>query len=252
MLAGRRFQFRPVLTVCVLIALAILIALGSWQLRRLEWKEALIAQVEARVNAAPIPFSKALARAEAGETMEYAPVFAEGVYTHDLESLVFAVQNGAPGVLVFTPLDASMPGSGRTFIYVNRGFAPQAFAAPEARSDGQVRGEVIVRGLFRTPERLSGIAKQFRREGQSTDGLWFVRDPDRFAAKAGVSAPDYYIDSSGAENPARWPEGGTTRLDFRNRHLEYALTWFGLAAALVGVWLVFSLPKSDSSNNFKK
>lgn len=252
MLAGQRFRFQPVLTVCTLIVFAILIALGAWQLRRLEWKEGLIAQVEARVSAAPISFAEAAARARAGETMEYAPVVARGVYAHDLETRVFTVQDGAPGVLVFTPLDAPAPDGGRRFIYVNRGFAPQAYATPEARPDGQTPGEVVVRGLFRAPERLSGLAKWLRREDQSADGLWFVRDPRRFADAAGVSAPAHYIDSSGAENPARWPEGGTTRLDFRNRHLEYALTWFGLAAALLAVWLAFSLPKSGASNNFEK
>ncbi len=59
---------------------------------------------------------------------------------------------------------------------------------------------------------------------------------------AGLQAVAYYIDR--AAGPAgEIPIGGLTRTDFRNKHLEYAITWFGLAATLIAVWLVFSLQK---------
>ena len=252
MLSGRRFRFLPVLTGCALIGLGVLVSLGVWQLKRLEWKRGLIAQVEAGVDAAPIAYAEAVARAEAGEAMDYAPVEIKGVYAHDHEVRVFGAHDGAPGVFVFTPLETSGAGAGEQFVFVNRGFAPQAFAPRESRADGEAPGNITVRGLFRSPEHLTGISRWVRGDAQAQGGLWLVRDPARFAAASGIAAPGYYIDSDGAENPAAWPRGGATRLEFSNRHLEYALTWFGLAGALIAVWLIFSLPVHTKSNNFKK
>ena len=69
-----------------------------------------------------------------------------------------------------------------------------------------------------------------------------MRDPVGFAKAAGLSTVPYYIDSFAIEG-RDWPKGGTTRLNFTNRHLEYALTWYGLALTLLGVWFAFSLPR---------
>ncbi|HNS87959.1 MAG TPA: SURF1 family cytochrome oxidase biogenesis protein, partial [Parvularculaceae bacterium] len=98
-----KFTFRPGLAVAVLVALAILISLGVWQLQRLEWKRGVIAQMTERLSAAPIAFDDAMSREAAGENMEYQPVFLEGVYAHDLETRVFGTYDGAAGVYVFPP-----------------------------------------------------------------------------------------------------------------------------------------------------
>lgn len=238
------FRFRPGLTIAVASALAILITLGVWQLERRQWKLDLIRQTE-RLTASPaIPFDEALARVASGENMEYARVYIEGVYAHDLEARVFGTLDGAPGVYVFTPLDAPAAGGGRRFVYINRGFAPQAASDPGKRADGAPQGEVAVKGLLRAAENPPSIARLVRPVDQPEDNLWFARDPLRLAAHQGIETVPWYIDSSGEENPgAPWPKGGTTRIEFSNRHLEYALTWFGLAAALVGVYLAFSLKR---------
>lgn len=234
MRALRNLQFRPVLTAFAAMGFAILVSLGGWQLHRLDWKRDLIAKVEARLSASPIPFQDAAARAAAGEDMEYAPVVTRGVYLAESQSYVFGAIDGKPGAFVFQPLKIA----GGAVVYVNRGFAPQRLigepdlAAPE--------GTVTVSGLLRAQERPAPPASWFKPTDPSVDGLWFVRDPARIGAAAGLDAQGFYIDSF--ETDRAWPRGGTTRLDFRNRHLEYALTWFGLAACLAGVWLVFSLP----------
>ncbi len=238
------FKFRPVLSLFVAASIALLVSLGVWQLHRLAWKRDLIARAEARLSSAPIAFDDAVRRAEAGEDMEYAPVVVDGVFAHDLEAPVFGSYEGEAGAYVFTPLDAPGPGGGRRFIYVNRGFVPQRLLKPETRGEGDVRGGVVVEGLFRAAERPAGLARLFAPADAPGDNLWFARDPARLAARHNIETVPYYVDSSGEENPAPWPKGGTTRLDFPNRHLEYALTWFGLAAALAGVYLVFSLKRS--------
>ena len=238
------FRVRPGLIVATSIALAILCSLGLWQLQRLEWKTALIAQITERLAADPVPFDDALARAAAGENMEYQPVFLYGVYAHDLESSVFGTYEGAPGVYVFTPLDAADPATGgRRFVYVNRGFAPQDFRDKTARPGSVAAGEVRVEGLLRRAETRRGFEKWLAPQDQPADNLYFIRDPAVLAARHAIGVPQFYIDSFGRESAAPWPKGGLTRVDIPNRHFEYALTWFGLAAALIGVFLVFSFPR---------
>ncbi len=229
------FRFRPGLTAATLIAFAILVSLGTWQLHRRTWKLDLIAKTQARIEAAPIPFDEAYARAEAGEDMEYVPVRITGAFDHAAEAHVFGSYEARAGVYVFTPLSR-----GARAVYVNRGFAPQALSDKETRSDGLVEGPLTVDGLFRVGAGPQGLAALFAPQDQPADNMWFARDPARFAAATGVETGAYYVDSFGRENPGRWPQGGTTRLDFHNRHLSYAFTWFGLAATLIGVFLARS------------
>ncbi len=235
----RRFQFRPVLTIFSIVALTILVSLGSWQLKRLEWKQALIAKVEERALEAPIPFDDAVKMAEAGEDMEYAPVQLTGRIRPDAEARVFGSYEGMAGVYLFVMVQRQEDISA----YANLGFVPQTIA-PASFSTDHISGEMQdkITGLFRYAERPSPPASWFVPMEQSGDGLWFVRDPERFALQEGGKTLPYYVDSF-ARGQNEWPKGGTTRLDFSNRHLEYALTWFGLAAALCGVWAAFSLPK---------
>ncbi len=234
-----KFQLKPVLTVFTAISIGLLLSLGMWQLHRLAWKDALIAKVEARTNSAPIPFTDAVRRADAGEDMEYAPVVMQGSLLEQKQARVFGTYDGAPGVYVFTPLETR-----GVSVYVNRGFAPQSVAGDDCFCDPNGNDEDRVTGYFRTAEQPSPPASWFQLRGKSADGLWFIRDPAAFAAEAEIAAAPYYIDQF--EVIGRdWPKGGTTRLEFSNRHFEYALTWFGLAATLAGVWLAFSLQKPN-------
>lgn len=225
------FRFRPALTAATFIALLILCSLGAWQLQRLDWKKALIAKTEARIASATMPLEEALARAERGEDMEYQPVVASGAWRGGAAH-VFAAHEGRAGVLVFAPFE-----TGGRVIYVNRGFSPQDEVATLPEAAGPAR----VEGLFRTPEAKGGFERLLAPKDQPADNLYFTRDPRRFAGAAGLGADGFYIDSFDEPRSALWPKGGLTRLEFSNRHLEYALTWFGLAGALLGVYLAFSL-----------
>jgi surfeit locus 1 family protein len=234
--ARLRFEVRPGVTIAAAVALGVLVALGTWQLKRLEWKQDLIARVEARISSPPIPFEEAVRRAEAGENMEYAPVALSGRMEKGRVAKVFGSYEGEAGVYVFVPVSTGDGGA----VYVNEGFAPQAM---RDALDGEA-GEETVTGLLRYAEAPSPPASWFQTKGKSADGLWFIRDPRAFADEAGIDASPYYVDRFAIEG-RDWPKGGTTRLEFSNRHFEYALTWYGLAAALIGVWVVFSLKKPD-------
>ncbi len=233
MIGDREFTFRPVLTVCTLVALAILVVLGNWQLQRLEWKKNLISIVESRTNAPPRSLDALLDVAEMGHQVEYAPVRTEGAFVEGAVAPVFGTYDGAPGVFLFQ-LFQTEAGA----IYVNRGFVPQS--VDEAASPTPA-GATEIAGLLRTPERVGPPASWFRRAGAGADGLWFLRDPEAMASVNGAGPVlPYYIDQYAVDG-VTLPRGGTTRLDFRNKHLEYALTWFGLAGALFAVWVAVSL-----------
>lgn len=219
----------------MVVSLGILVSLGSWQLQRLEWKQSLIATIDAKIAAAPIGLDDVLAEMDKGKEVEYQPVEVTGEYLGGAPQKLFGTWDGRPGSFSFVPFRTTND----AVIYINRGFIPQGAAADDIAA--VPAGVTTVTGLLRMKEVPAPPASWFQPVGKSPDGLWFIRDPQAMASDAKVDdALDVYVDAF--ENvDQRWPKGGTTRTDFRNKHREYALTWFGLAGALVAVWFVFSL-----------
>ena len=232
MIQSRRFHFRPALTVCAGVAFAFLIALGNWQLKRLEWKESLISKIEARVAAEPIAVDIARSRAAAGEDMEFAPVRLFGSFDLSKDAPVFGVAEGKAGSFQFIPVRLAND----QYVYVNTGFFEEGVAY-----DGWLgyRGEPVeIIGYFRAPEKLRPPKSWVTPQTQSSDGYWFVRDPQLFAAVHGIAAAPFYIEQNSASSAG-------PNVNIRNKHFEYALTWFGLAGALFAVWLAMSLRRAE-------
>ncbi len=218
-----------------LVAAALALAfslLGVWQIERLGWKTDLIARVDSRVHApaAPAPSPARwtdLSRAED----EYRHIVVHGVFEHDKETLVQAVTEFGPGYWVMTPLrtDAGFE------VLVNRGFTPADLKTPAARSAGEVSGPVAVTGLLRISEPGGG----FLRANRPANSLWYSRDVAAIAADKHLTTPaPYFVDADATPNPGGWPRGGLTVVRFRNDHLAYALTWFGLALLAAGFALL--------------
>jgi surfeit locus 1 family protein len=235
-------------TVCTLAALAVLIGLGTWQMQRKAWKEGLIDAIARRVTADPVPLTAAARRWTAGEDLEYLRVTARGRYHHGKERLLYAPGKEGPGYHVFTPLET---GAGR-YLFVNRGFVPEAMKDPSSRVAGQPGGEVEVTGLLRRPAEQGW----FMPANEPARNLWFWRDLDGMATSAfGREASNtllFVLDEQprdGAASAATWPRPGVTRLDLPNRHLEYALTWYGLAGALIAVYLAFAIGRVRRSTH---
>ena len=211
---------------------ATFVALGVWQVQRLAWKTELIAQVDARVHAAPVPAPGPEAWPTVSrERDQYRRVMVRGVFLHDRETRVQAVTDLGAGAWVMTPMRTN-----RGFtVLVNRGFVPPERRDPATRAAGQATGPQTVVGLVRLSEPGGGF---LRRNDPNTD-RWFSRDVDAIAEARGLSdvAP-YFIDADVTANPGGWPRGGLTVIRFANSHLVYALTWFGMAAlTLVGLWV---------------
>ncbi len=242
--------FRSVLLAGIFstLGIVVLLGLGFWQLERRVWKEELIARIEARTNAPAVAIpSEGDWKNVSAERDEYRRVTARGAFRHDREVQVYTVvseQKGrlaGPGYWVMTPLELN---SGAAVV-VNRGFVPLDRRLPDTRSAGQVAGQTSVTGLLRMPEQ----ATLFSPENDPARNAWYRRDPGEIARALKLErvAP-FTIDADATPNPGGLPEGGRTRINFRNDHLQYAVTWFGLALALAGVFAAFAWQRLQGRN----
>jgi surfeit locus 1 family protein len=225
---------RPLLwpTVFTVPVVLFLLGLGSWQIERLFWKRELIAQREAALAAAPAAVPRSLEEARGDELRHVA---AEGVFLHDKEIFLGATsESGRSGYQVLTPLRE--PG-GRV-VFVNRGFIPAELKDPAKRIGGEIAGTVRVEGLLRLPP--AGKPAWFLPDNRPDLNYWIWIDLPAMAAADEIErvAP-FYIDADATPNPGGWPKGGVTRLKLPNDHLQYAITWFSLAVALIVVYLLF-------------
>ncbi len=230
---------RVVLTLFTLAAFGILIALGVWQLQRRDWKSDLIARFEQALSKPPIPYEPArninermreFARVTATGTLEDARTVKLLVPTP--EAVRGQTQDGF-GYLLFTPLRLN-----NGAVFVNRGFVPRSVG-----DRGDIKGgEATITGILR----LSENPGWFMPAPDLAKRLFFSADIPEMVDAAGLSRPgtviSEYIEAEPSKQMGEWPKARDPHellVAIPNRHLEYALTWFGLAAALAGVYGVF-------------
>jgi surfeit locus 1 family protein len=231
-MAGRSKQV-TLLALCLLGTL-LFSALGIWQIQRLGWKRDLIARVDSRIHSSPVavPPRQGWAGLDI-QDVEYLRVQARGVFLHDRETLVDALTARGPGAWVLTPLHTA-----DGVILINRGFVASGHREARSRSAGQVQGEVMLTGLLRASEPRG----RFLRPNKPAADRWFSRDIAAIAKARGiVGAAPFFIDVDAESAPPDGPTGGLTVVQFRNAHLVYAVTWFGLALlCLAGLFLLMS------------
>lgn len=222
-----------ILAALALSVLAVLISLGFWQVQRLQWKEGLIATIEQRIASPPQPLTEIEERFYDHGDVDYFPVTATGEFLHGAERHFFATWRGESGFYVYTPLQLA---DGRA-VFVNRGFVPYDRKEPATRPQGQMDGETTVTGLARNPlfEKPSFILP----DNEPEKNLFYWKDIEAMAASADLPADaqlvPFFIDADDAANPGSLPIGGVTMVSLPNNHLQYVITWFGLAAALAAV-----------------
>ena len=226
-----------------LLLFGVLIALGTWQVKRLAWKEALIATIAERVEATPRPLGEIEALYAQTGDVDYWSAAARGTFLHDRESHFLATWQGSSGFFVYTPLRLD---DGR-ILMVNRGFVPFDRKDPATRPEGQVDGPVTIEGLARNPlaEKPSFIVP----DNDPAKNVFYWKDLGAMAARAGVPAEEllpFFLDAGAAPVPGGLPVGGVTLIDMPNSHLQYAVTWYGLAATLLVV-LVLMLRRKPGS-----
>jgi surfeit locus 1 family protein len=230
--SGGLFVFRLVPTVTALIMLVVLVGLGSWQVERLHWKQNLIATIADRMRQPPVDVEAFSANPEEAD---YRPASAQGEFDHDHIFYLAAISlTGEGGYHLLTPLRLA---NGR-YLLVDRGWIPydhknhpEGFARP--------KGPVALTGILRLPRHA---LMQPANRPASNDWYWI--DLTQMAVLADIPGfLPYILSVNAAPDSAALPIGGQTRLELPNNHLQYVLTWYGLAMALTIIYMVYSFQR---------
>lgn len=224
----------------MLMAAILFAALGFWQMERKAWKEELISASLERANAAPIAVPGVESWASiVPEELDYQPVTLTGRFVDEGLVRVFislpqkANRLSGPGYWIMTPFELAEGGK----VYVNRGFVPQEIAFTDQYA--APAGEMTISGILRRPERAGGATL----EPDLAKNVDWVINPERFTSvlykELGDVAPFYVIWQP--EEAISLPQPALAQdVEFTNKHLEYALTWFALAI-LTPILLIFWL-----------
>lgn len=215
-------------TVATLLAFAVLVSLGVWQMQRLQWKEALIERMESRIAAPPVPLPTRIIRPD---DWDFRPLRLQGRYRHE-GSLYLAGRKhqGRLGYDLVTPLLRERGPA----VLVNRGWVPESW-----RNDPPIQGDgsVAVEGVGRMP-RAPGA---FVPDNDPLANSWFSMDLPGMAAAAGLDAvaPVYVVATAETPSPNAAPQPHRVAPDLPNNHLGYAVTWFSLAGVLVVIFVIY-------------
>jgi surfeit locus 1 family protein len=226
-------------TVFAVCGIAILCGLGLWQLDRKTWKENLILTLTTQLERAPenLPPRASWPRL-VPEGNEYTRVTFPAEFLPGQEALVYTAGSPlrpdvkGPGYWVFAPAQLA----GGSIVLVNRGFVPLDRKDPATRPGGATQGTVDIVGVMRWPE-TRGL---FTPADDVAGNVWYLRDPKAMAEakKWAISAP-FYIDQEAPAPTGGWPKPGKLAITLPDNHLQYAITWFGLALALAGVYVTW-------------
>jgi surfeit locus 1 family protein len=220
----RRFPFG--LTLAAAIGITILIGLGVWQLQRLKWKEDLLTRVAAARTAPALPLQAVMAQARSGRDVEWRRVRVT-CDAHGPTALLYALDKGQvvwrAVSLCAAPLDY--------LVVVDRGYldSTRGLLDPPAAS-------------LPPPGGVTGVLRKAEPEdsAQPSDVRRFTRRDTALPKAlfgAGYAGPIYYLIADHEEPAPPGVSPAPLPVDIPNRHFEYALTWFGLAGALAGVYL---------------
>jgi surfeit locus 1 family protein len=226
-------------TVFAIAGIAILVGLGVWQLDRKVWKENLIAQLNERLDAAPsaLPPRSDWERLTQDKN-EFRRVTFPVQFIGGEEALIYAAGSAlrsdikGPGYFVFAP--ARLPGG--SIVVINRGFVPIERKDPATRTAGLPQDVIDVVGVMRWPEARG----TFTPADEPQNNVWYLRDQKAIAqAKKWDTSAPFYIDQESPVPPGSLPLPAKLEVHLPDNHLQYAITWFGLAGVVVVAFAVW-------------
>ena len=211
---NRRYIF-PILLG--LIGAGILVSLGVWQLHRLHWKEAMLAEISARIAAAPVPLPT---QPDPGRDQYLAVTVRGDVQPQELHVLTSDSDTG-PGYRVISPFVTAE----ERRVMVDRGFVPEVGAAA-----ARAGFATVLVGNLQWPNETDGFTPAPDLKGD----IWFARDVAKMAAALKTEPVLIVAKAAPGESPAITPIPVDTS-GIRNEHLNYAITWFSLALCWLGM-----------------
>jgi surfeit locus 1 family protein len=221
-----------------LVMLTILISLGVWQLHRLTWKQAILAQIDHAESAPAIPLPAnptQFQKVAVTGTLRPGPVL---LYGADVRDTTRGPQMG--GQLIQPLLRPNAPP-----ILIDRGWIPDR-SPPSADLPPAPGGPATIEGYIRLPDRPG----PFTPKDDPTRHRVYTLNPQSMAAALNLASPaPYTVIAMGPAPDSAYPAPATALPRPPNDHFGYALTWFGLAATLAGVftaWLSGVLRRSPN------
>ena len=221
------------------IGIMILLSLGVWQVQRLAWKEGLIAELDSRLKAEPISLQQAMEKKAAGQDLEYVKVKLTGQIDGNNLRKVASI-NGEPGWEILLPFKTN---EGQ-LVLVDLGAIAEN-QSYSAKSEPQSFEAVI-----RIHNKGAGL---FDADNDPEKNIWYWWDlPEMMAtafAKSDGAPVPFILQKLPTPNDNNMPMSEHPKVELTNNHLGYAITWFGLAAALAGVagFYVFSLRRKSEA-----
>lgn len=234
--------FRPgwPLTVLTAAGLTVLLGLGTWQIQRLQWKTALIAEIEAGLDAPPLLLDGG------GNPKAYQPVLLTG--SIDAGNVLFQgsyARKNLPGTLLLQVFESR---DGRHWL-LERGWIPEDAIGAARKGVFAISGEQEIEAVARPPKARG----PFTPEDNLQTGRLYAEDIETLAGFLGLPLePLVLVQKSSLPSPQGWdglPQLNPPRADLPNNHLGYVVTWYGLAAALLGVFLAFGRARAQEKNS---
>ncbi len=216
------------LLIIGLAGLGILLSLGTWQIQRLAWKQSILAEIDARIAAAPVTLPEAVSE----DADKYLPVTVTGeMLPGEIHVLVSVKQVGAGYRIIqaFRSEDRA--------ILVDRGFVPTT-----AKQTERLTGPMEITGNLHWPDEVDSYTP----EADTSSNIWFARDVPSLAAALKTEPVLLIARSETDPNVTPLP---VDTAGIPNDHLQYAITWFGLAlvwAAMTGYFLWRNRANSES------
>lgn len=248
-------------TLFVGVALPTLIALGSWQWSRMHWKLGLLQDLEQAASAAPAPLrdlapATLMSPGADLKPIRFRRVIVSGVFEHQHEMHVWSPMPTGPAWSVVTPLQlqpvaleqADQVSGQVSRILVIRGTVPAATKLAANRHAGQIPGRQTIIGRIRIDR-----PNTWANEPNIIKNEWFTRDLKVMAAHLKnvsggvVQVAPFFVELEQQIGGSTAPQPNLKALTLSNRHLEYAMTWWALAATLVGVFATFVWGRRNSA-----
>jgi len=226
----------------VLVIPAAAFCLGCWQVQRREWKLNLIAEMDAKTKASPVDLPADLNELQ---NMEYRNVKVKGVFEHENEMFISPRQelglqesgdrggmvssSHGIGAHVLTPFVVAEGIHKGIRIVINRGWVPLKKMDAGTRAQGQVEGEVEVVGVVRHTDKGA-----FLGDNDKKSRVWQSRDLYGIAEK--LDTLPVWLDANVRSSVEGGPIGGQTRVNLRNEHMSYIVTWYSLSVLTAALW----------------